>query len=228
MKKLLFLLVMMMGVAGCFAQANFVSRYPGYMGRRVLFNMEMSMAPGLKRVPNFQGDKRYWAFNYLLQPNLEVIAWRSGTVGAKFIWFDTKFDIYDEMTYDYITRDLRVMGGGVFCKVYLGRGATAPLGQFLRFHFDYMRAIYDVPVSSSSYTTYRGGKNCYGFRLEYGRDFFFCDFLKLNIGMSVGLSFPGIYMLKFAEDLEVWQRAANRVVWNYFFGVNIGVGFLTF
>lgn len=227
MKKLLFLLVLMMGVAGCFAQADFVSRYPGYMGRRVLFNMEMSMAPGLKRVPNFQGDKRYWAFNYLLQPNVEVIAWRSGTVGAKFIWFDTKFDTYDEWTYDYVTRDLRVMGGGVFCKVYLGRGATAPLGQFLRFHFDYMRALYDVPASGGDYT-YREGKNCYGFRLEYGRDFFFCDFLKLNIGMSAGLSFPGIYFFKYAEDMEVGQRAANRVVWNYFFGVNIGVGFLTF
>ena len=227
MKRLLFTLAILSGVASSFAQANFVSHYPGYMGRRVLFNMEMSMAPGLKRVPNFQGDKRYWAFNYLLQPNLEVIAWRNGTVGAKFIWFDTKFETYDDWNYDYVSRDLRVYGGGVFCKVYLGRGAVAPIGQFLRFHFDYMRAMYDVPAVGGDYT-YKEGKNCYGFRLEYGRDFFFCDFLKLNIGMSVGLSFPGIYLLKFREDMEVWQRAANRVVWNYFFGVNVGVGFLTF
>lgn len=227
MRRLLISIVILFCAASSFAQANFVAHYPGYMGRRVLFNMEMSMAPGLKRVPNFQGDRRYWAFNYLLQPNLEVIAWRSGTVGAKFIWFDTKFDTYNEWTYNDDTRDLRVYGAGVFCKVYLGRGATAPLGQFLRFHFDYMRALYDVPSASGNYS-YREGKDCYGFRLEYGRDFFFCDFFKLNIGMSVGFSLPGIYFLKFRDELDVGQRAANRVVWNYFFGVNIGVGFLTF
>ena len=58
MRRLLFLWMMLLGMASAFAQADFVSRYPGYMGRRVLFNMEMSMAPGLKRVPNFQSDKR--------------------------------------------------------------------------------------------------------------------------------------------------------------------------
>lgn len=226
MKRVVILIVAFLLAADVLGQAHYVAPYRGYMGRRVLFNVEMSMAPGFARVPNFRGNTKYWAFNYLLQPNVEVIAWRRGTVGAKFIWFDTKFNSYDDWSFDAVTRDLRVLGGGVFCKVYLGRGSTAPLGPFLRFNFDYMRGSYEV-LQPDGFVS-QEVRNCYGFRFDFGRDFLFCDFLRLTFGMSVGLSFPGLYFLKFSDELEIQQRAANRIFRNYFFGVNVGIGFLTF
>ena len=226
MKRLLIAIALFLLAADVFGQANYIAPYRGYMGRRLLLNMEMSMAPGFSRAPNFRGNTKYWAFNYLLQPNLEVIAWRRGTVGAKFIWFDTKFKTYDYWTYDESIRDLQVLGGGVFCKIHLGRGSTAPMGTFLRFNFDFMRGSYEVPQKDG--LMLKESQNCYGFRLDFGRDFLFCDFLRLSFGMSIGLSLPGLYVLKFADELEVNQCAANRILRNYFFGVNVGIGFLTF
>ena len=226
MKRVVILIVAFLLAADVLGQAHYVAPYRGYMGRRVLFNMEMSMAPSFSKVPNFRANSKYWAFNYLLQPNVEVIAWRRGTVGAKFIWFDTKFNSYDDWSYETVTRDLRVLGGGIFCKVYLGKGSTAPLGPFLRFNFDYMRGSYEIPQPDGFVS--QEVRNCYGFRFDFGRDFLFCDFLRLTFGMSVGLSFPGLYFLKFSDELEIQQRAANRIFRNYFFGVNVGIGFLTF
>lgn len=226
MRRVVVIIIALLLSADVLGQAHFVAPYRGYMGRRVLFNAEMSMAPGFSKVPNFRGNTKYWAFNYMLQPSVEVIAWRRGTVGAKFIWFDTKFNSYDDWSFDAVTRDLRVLGAGIFCKVYLGNGSTAPLGPFLRFNFDYMHGSFEVPKTDGFVS--QEYRNCYGLRLDFGRDFLFCDFLKLSFGMSVGLSLPGLYFLKFSSELEDHQRAANRILRNYFFGVNIGIGFLTF
>lgn len=226
MKRLTFLIAIVLLVTGVSGQTKFATPYHGYMGRRVLLNAEMSMAPGFSKVPNFRGNTKYWAFNYLFQPNVEVIAWRRGTVGAKFIWFDTKFNSYDDWTYDVVARDLRVLGAGVFCKVYLGSGSIAPLGPFLRFNFDYMRGSFEVPKADGFVS--QEVRNCYGFRFDFGRDFLFWDFLRLNVGMSIGLSLPGLSFTKFPDELGERERAARRVLSNYFFGVNVGVGFLTF
>ena len=42
MRRLLIPIMILSCMASSFAQANFVAHYPGYMGRRVLLNMEMS------------------------------------------------------------------------------------------------------------------------------------------------------------------------------------------
>lgn len=225
MKKTLITLISIFIVTATFAQENtqYIGNYNGFMGRRVLLNMEMSMAPGFTKAPNFRGNIKYWAFNYLLQPNIEIIAHRRGTVGANFTWFKTKFISYDY--FDPTFKDLVVYGAGAFYKLYLQRDALAPMGQYLRFHFDYMRYGFDDTSTANPGLTFR---NAYGFKFEYGRDFLFMDFLKLNVGLSIGCSFPGLRIFTLRDDYEDWENAANRICRNYFVGVNIGVGFLTF
>lgn len=225
MKKSFFTLIIFFILTATVAQeaTHYVSRYNGFMGRRLLLNMEMGMAPGFTKAPNFRGSTKYWAFNYLLQPNIEIIAHRRGTVGAKFTWFETKYTSYESWNPEF--RDMVVYGAGIFYKLYLQRDALAPMGQYLRFHFDYLRYSYD---GTSAGITGNAFKNAYGFKVEYGRDFLFMDFLKLNVGLSLGLSFPGLHIYTLRDDFEEWENAANRVLRNYFVGVNIGVGFLTF
>lgn len=226
MKKFFTILVLLIACNPIFSQ-NKIS-YPGHMGKRVLINAELSMAPNFGKIPNFNGNTKYWAFNYLLCPNIEVIVHRKGTLGAQFTWFDTKFSISDG-NWNTVYEDMRVFGGGIFYKQYFGSDVVAPLGNYFRFSFDVMhyQHLPNPETITRLPAEYLQSGLCYGLKAEYGRDFLFCDFLKLDIGLALGVSFPG-FGFGFWKGSYAENTMANRVFRNYFLGVKVGIGFLAF
>lgn len=139
-----------------------LSQNPGYMGHHVMFNAEGSLSPSwlspnpLSQALNnrfeSQHTKRYLGLNYFLSPNVEVIVWKKGTVGAGYNYYNSPFEglisRYYEHTnpYDYndyylasedydFNGNVVAHGFNVFYKQYVG-DTRAPLGYYFKFTFD--------------------------------------------------------------------------------------------
>ncbi|MDR1878221.1 MAG: hypothetical protein LBQ64_01500 [Bacteroidales bacterium] len=182
-----------------------------FMGRRVLFTFSTSLSPAWKKANFFDNSKhwgKYYAFNYCLSPEIEVIAWKKGTAGVAYHHFKTKVE------YDYVvdnglvtttttdgpvsttitTTDifgqsdvskLTVNGFGIFYKQYVGGKSRAPLGSYCKLQFDgffYASQMY-VPVEYSV-----KGK-LFATKFEFGHDFLFFDRLKISTAFSLGVAY---------------------------------------
>ncbi len=211
----------------------------GYMGHRVMINAELVMTPSFKLVPNFNGNKTYWAFNYMLTPGIEVIVHKKGTIGAQFNYFQTQFEAKNsvffkddefemyEDGYKKPNYDMQVLGVGLYYKIYLGREAAVPFGRYLSIHADYMHYTHDTITDYINLST---GGNSVGLKVEYGRDFLFFDRLKINLGAGIGYAFtiPQIDGESPKYGLTATNGAKSRILINYIFGVKIGIGILAF
>ena len=255
MKRLLILLSLIIAGGSLFSQN------PGYMGRHVMLNMEMYMSPSWKN-PNAVSEAmiahgmsgksaKYLGLNYFLSPNVEVIVWRKGTVGAGYNYYKSPFAMGSSSTgslfsYNYDASEKPMMtahGFNVFYKQYLG-STVAPMGQYLKFTFDGYFYKYTVPgsvlVDYNSYYSWddaapvsteesTGKHQLFGFKLEYGYDYFVLNCLKLSMGVSLGTTFGGYKAIgRDKNNLGVTDYADNRLLNAYWFGVKLGIGFLTF
>ena len=259
MKRLLILLSLIITGGSLFPQN------PGYMGRHVMLNMEMYVSPSWKN-PNSVSEAmiakgmssktaKYFGLNYFLSPNLEVIVWRKGTVGAGYNYYKSPFSLYPSssgslLSYNYEVSEKPMMtahGFNVFYKQYLG-STVAPMGQYLKFTFDGYFYNYSVPdlymqnyiqdndsyyswdgTSSVSSESSTGKHQLFGFKLEYGYDYFVLNCLKLSMGVSLGTTFGGYKAIGHNKyNLAVTDYADNRLLNAYWFGVKLGLGFLTF
>ena len=224
MKRLLILLccVLLVGISS--AQNN-----PGYLGRHVLFNMEGSLSPSwknsnvmtstLQALPS-QHTKKYLGLNYFLSPNVEVIVWRLGTVGAGYNYTQNRKDVsfsrsdgnyyLIENTYlytlDFSTPlNITAHGFNVFYKQYLGE-SKAPLGHYVKLTFDGYFYNYQANVDLSSFNAnfgsnflpyYDEGKGTlFGLKAEYGYDLLFFNRLRISMGVTLGTTFGGFKQVK--------------------------------
>ncbi|MDR1879277.1 MAG: hypothetical protein LBQ64_06920 [Bacteroidales bacterium] len=183
-----------------------------FMGRRVLFTFSTSLSPAWKKANFFDNSKhwgKYYAFNYCLSPEIEVIAWKKGTAGVVYHHFKTKVEYnyfvnigpvtttttdgiatMTTTTPDYLSEEtevnkLRVNGFGIFYKQYVGGKSRAPLGSYCKLQFDgffYASQMY-VPVEYSV-----KGK-LFATKFEFGHDFLFFDRLKISTAFSFGLAY---------------------------------------
>lgn len=193
----------------------------------------------------------YLGLNYFLSPNLEVIVWRKGTVGIGYNFYKSPFVLSRPsgslLSYNYDVSEKPMMtahGFNVFYKQYLG-STMAPMGQYLKFTFDGFFYSYKVPdavwqdyVESRSTwdetspvidETPTGKSKLFAFKVEYGYDFFVLDCMKLSMGVSLGTTFGGYKAINRGRyDFSVSDYADNRLLNAYWFGVKLGLGFLTF
>jgi hypothetical protein len=234
------------------------SQNPGYMGRHVFLNMEAYISPSWKN-PNAIGDAlmargldsktvRYLGLNYFLSPNVEVIVWRKGTVGAGYDFYKSPFYLTSSTSmfgYSYGNEALvpRAMmtahGFNVFYKQYFGQ-TMAPMGNYLKFTFDGFFYRYETADNSGSRMLDLYGNEMYagsqigngmlfGFKAEYGYDYFVLDCLRLSMGISLGTTFGGYKaMSRKNSEHTITDYADNRLLNAYWFGIKLGVGFLTF
>ena len=233
---------------------------PGYMGRHVIFNMEASLSPAWFRPTQIsealtakgmkESSVRYLSMNYILSPNVEVIVWKKGTVGAGYNYFKSPFDYRCDFSLDgtlplsqydayynnvYVSgrADMIAHGFNVFYKQYI-RKTMAPMGHYFKFTFDgffykYQARTSDMSLPLEVLSQMSGKGMLFGLKAEYGYDYMLFDFLKLSMGASVGATFGGYKAILYDNaSLPMTSFANSRVLGAYFFGIKLGVGFLTF
>ena len=233
-KKLLILTLIIMAACCGFAQNC------GYMGKRVLINADVSLSPAWRNY-SFMGEPQYYTFNYILSPNIEVIAWKKGTVGLVGHYFNTqyKYEVVKNEPNSYYTYidvdgvdDLDVGGFGFFYKQYVGK-AHAPFGLFFKFEMDCFIYNY-TPNQNASIDKLLGCK------IEFGKDWLLLNRLHLSLGGSVGSTFGGyktafydteftsssLYLHSSAYSQTSWAK--GKILGAYWFGIKVGIGILAF
>ena len=258
MKRIVIIALSILLTGGCLFAQN-----PGYMGRHVLVNGEISLSPAILN-PNplrealtgkvkSESALDYLGLNYIVSPNIEVIVWRKGTVGAGYNFFKSPFKYkgyfqlpeshpeyiaYDNSIYRDGTADMTAHGFNVFYKQYVGK-TMAPMGHYFKFTFDGFFYKYEarqedmIPALYEDLKSQMTGKHMlFGLKAEYGYDYMLFDFLRLSIGVSLGTTFGGYKAMGFGhrvfDDLQIQSYANNRLLGAYWFGFKLGVGFLTF
>ena len=233
-KKLIILLLIIITVLCGFSQNC------GYMGKRVLINADVSFSPAWRNY-SFMGEPKYYTFNYIFSPNIEVIAWKKGTAGVVGHFFKTKYK-YEVVNYYYDGQpmstsivgpdNLDVYGVGMFYKQYIGK-AHAPFGLFFKFEMDYFIYNY-TPNQDASIDKILACK------IEFGKDWLLLNRLHLSLGGSVGSTFGGyktaFYDTEFSSNTYFPYVTANsknawakgRILGAYWFGLKVGVGILAF
>ena len=212
----------------------------GFMGKRVIFNMGASLSPAWLNPSalNENPDRIMWhAFNYTLSPNIEVIAWKLGTVGASYHFFKTKYIYYEEtdiISLDPISdfgalADLTSHGLGLYYKQYFSSRARAraPMGTFIKFQLDGF--FFKHPHSFEKHTT-TDNSNLWGCKIEFGHDFLFFNRLRFSTGISLGSTFGGYkpFSIVFLGDASAEDYAKNRILGHYWLGFTVSIGFLAF
>ena len=223
----------------------------GYMGKKVIVNMGTEFSPAWAR-PNFSDNskfqKRWFSFNYILSPGIEIIVSKGGTAGIVYHFLHTKYNtpfkkdfddiIWIDSNYEKkppVVENLSAHGFGIFYKQYIhGR---APLDTYFRFQFDGF--FYKVPSSyedrNSTITD-----QLFALKIEFGNDFLLFDRLRLSTGFSFGLPLGGfkglgydnewgdIFNLRATSHEDIREYARSRIFGAYWLGFTVSIGFLAF
>lgn len=213
-----------------------------YMGNHVIFNMEGYFSPAWFNpnpvssswnVPD--AAKRYLGVNYFLSPNVEMMVWERGTVGAGYNYYNSPFtgidnrvkvnDQYWGPTYVEMPGNIVAHGFNVFYKQYVGANSFAPLGHYFKFAFDGFLYNYNVPLPAglilnagetlADYETVLNNKgSLFGLKVEYGYDLVVLRRVKLSLGASVGTTFGG-YKAAFTRFKDRLTFSDDRVNLTY-------------
>ena len=216
MKKTILLLIIATGLATASGQMY------NYMGNHIVLNMEGYFSPAwLNPNPVSSGwdiskpAQRFLGMNYFLSPSVEFIAWKKGTVGVGYNYFNSplkgtdarlrKGTVYDDGYVDWRQAELygnvTAHGFNAYYKHYFGKG-FAPLGHYLKFTFDgffyhykmeteglYLGILTTTEEPYEEIIENRG--SIFGLKIEYGYDFIVWNRLKLTLGASLGTTFGG-------------------------------------
>ena len=239
---------------------------PGYRGRHVLVNAECNLSTSFMNInplgEALEGKVKsssaldYLGLNYIVSPNVEVIAWRKGSVGAGYDFYKSPFEFkgyfqlpashpeypsYENSVYVSGKADMTAHGFNVFYKQYVGK-TMAPMGQYFKFTFDGFFYQYQAREEGLNHELYtyvesqmKGKHMLFGLKAEYGYDYLLFDFLRLSMGVSLGTTFGGYKAVGFGHRLfgneaqtQMHDYANTRLLGAYWFGIKLGVGFLTF
>jgi len=196
----------------------------GYMGKRVIVNMGTEFSPAWKR-PNFANNPnfhyKWYSFNYILSPGIEIIVHKRGTVGAVYHylntkyntprtkeggkWFfilDTKGQISDSIYFDKPSVDnLTAHGFGIFYKQYMKYAdGRAPAGPYIKLQFDAF--FFKCPDTYFYDRTFNMVPDqLFAAKIEIGNDFLLFNRLRLSTGFSFGLPFGGFKGLYYDNEL---------------------------
>ncbi len=218
----------------------------GFMGKRVLINMGAEFSPAWEK-PNFFNNPdhygKWYSFNYTLSPSVECIAWRLGTVGVAYHYFNTKYyypgewngyiDLDEEYNDEEPIADLKAHGFGIFYKQYLGSRAHAPIGPYVKFQFDGF--FYKHPYSLDDLSMVKD--RIFACKFEFGNDFLFFNMLHLSTAFSLGVPFGGFNTMFYnnrggffytAGDKPIGDYAKGRILGLYWLSFTVNIGLLAF
>lgn len=263
MKKMICMLLM---AIVCLQLAD--AQNPGYLGKHFFVNVDGVISPS-RNNPTWVSEKmvakgtdmydkntgficRYLGFNYLVSPSVEYVAWKKGSIGVGYNFFQSAFsrpvslEFFDDDRWRNVDYYVRSHGFNVYYKQYLGKDATAPFGLYAKFQFDgffnyyapYADSIRWQPTSMvDTNSTVRGRNALFGVKAELGYEYLFFDRLRFSVGFSLGTTFGGYAVTKekfaggdvFADrHLTVENMCNNRILNAYSFGIKVGLSVLLF
>ena len=188
----------------------------GYMGKRVVFNMGAEFSPVFR---NFyvHEDFKYFQFNCILSPNIEVITTKRATAGVVYHYFNT---VYEPFWDDDLSDNLTTHGFGVFYKFSIGGERRALIDTYLKTQFDGF--FFKCPDGATTISD-----KLFAVKIEFGKDFLLLNRLHLSSGVSFGLPFGG-YKAVLDNGKTVNDFAKTRIFGAYWFGFTVNIGFLAF
>ena len=230
----------------------------GYMGKHFIVSMDASFSPAYTQ-PNFYGHSivdngDYFAFNCFLNPTIEAIVWKKGSLGVGYNYFSSYYnaeiylsdDVFSTLNYNFLYQ-VKSHGFTLYYKQYLGDN-IAPLGHYFKLSFEGLffnyqfkdllsQQIIDLGYASDSrFSSIPSNSHVFGVKVEYGYDFLFFNYLKISSGLSVGTTFGG-YKETFLSDYldfvsdsgnEPLEYAKTRILGAYWVGMKVGIGILAF
>jgi len=230
---IILLLVFIVSFTNLKAQEN-----SSFLGKRVLFNFSTTISPSWFSPTFFFKNETIFTFNFDICPNVEVIVWQKGTVGAVYHWHKTRYNSgYSKIInngYSPIRLELNVQGFGIYYKQYIrANNSRAPIGTYFRFQLD------DFICSTKMLDKESLKHNLVAAKIEIGHDYLFWDKLRLSTGLSFGLPFSKFYIFYdipyIEENSKKEQIEQNykdhinkRLLRHYIFGASISIGFLAF
>ena len=231
--NLLFLIVFILSIPCLIAQNT------GYMGKRVIVNMGAEFSPAWIRPvsDNLKFQCKWYSFNCILSPSIEVIAHKKGTAGVVYHYLNTRYNTPSEAGFVFgeDVKELKTNGFGIFYKQYIGseRG-RAPIGPYLKAQFDGF--FFKVPTSHEE--SIMKSNQLFAMKLEIGNSFLLFNRLCLSTGFSLGLPFGGFKGLGYDNDWGLFglfdgddsieECAKSRIFGAYWIGFTVNIGFLAF
>ncbi|MBP1629920.1 MAG: hypothetical protein H6Q15_813 [Bacteroidetes bacterium] len=213
----------------------------GYLGKRWHFQMDTKFANAY--VNPCSSAENWYDFNIMYSPTVEYILDENWSIGGSFQFQSIKYrpsDLYEDfnVNYDYVQADyypiknsLDMKGYSIFGKYYTS--SKAPLGYYYKFQIDYITykaySLYEVETNNYNLPKekiYTDEDWAMGFRIEFGKTVFLNNFLSLGTGLSCGLLTKGYSELRGSSS--PMNDAAECLLVNYFFGVNISLGVIPF
>lgn len=202
------------------------SQNMGYLGKRVLLNMDVKISPVFSS-PTYFGSTDVFSADFTFSPNIEFIINNKGLAGIAFNYLKTQY-VESNYFYESHTYPLKLYGAGLYYKLYFNRKDDyyqAPFGVHALFEFDYLK-YYTETFNSTSYTG-----NIFGIRAGFGVDYMLTNRIRLSWNASLGLTNKGS-VTDFFEfdyfDSDYSSDIEDRVAKTYFFHNKIGIGILLF
>jgi len=189
----------------------------GFMGKRVIINMGAEFSPVFRN--SYVHDQfKYFQFNCILSPNIEVITTKRATAGVVYHHFRTKYEpFWGE------SEDLTTHGFGVFYKFSIANGKRALVGPYLKAQFDGF--FFNCPSYNDEITEM--SDRLFAVKVELGKNFLLFNRLHLSSGVSFGVPFGGYKVITDAGK-SVSDFAKTRILGAYWFGLTVNIGFLAF
>lgn len=199
---------------------NLFSQNNGFLGKRVLFNMDVKITPVFSS-PTYFGSYDFMSADFTISPNLECIVYNKGIVGLAFNYLSTRYQYGANLPVNFY-------GAGLFYKQYLSKSDDyyqAPFGVYALLRFDYFK-YYAINPNALEYSN-----TIFGARAEIGVDYLLWNRVRLSWGLSFGLTNKGVI-----SDFDIWSSytdsfetaVEDRFAKNYFYQNKIGIGILLF
>ena len=226
MKRNIIILVVLLGLStGLFAQNT------GYMGNRFLINADIVLSPSYFKPSFMNKNPGYLSFNYIFSPNIEIIAWKKGTVGFVGHQISSRYARNSEYGYgfngtSYENRgadicDLSAWGYGVFYKQYY-RKERAPMGNYIKIEVDFFHYKYNLELVNPEKSFMAGMK------VELGKDYLFFNRLRCSLSYSMGFTFQGMENVFTHSSTSPFDAAQGKMAAIYWLGFKFGIGALAF
>ena len=142
--------------------------------------------------------------------------------------------VYNEYEKGEIQSNYEINSIGIIYKQYFRN--SAPIGSFVEFQYTNNIVTSNFPnISYTDLESYNlnGSSMLYdgGLRIQFGYDYLFWKTMRVSWGISFGLNFiPVKYALYSSnrEDDDAAIQATRQILRDTWFGINIGIGILTF
>lgn len=193
----------------------------GYLGQRLTLFFEAQLRPSWFE-PNYNGNKGFFRFDYMCNPNVEFVIGKKISVGAGYSFSHTRFYAkhYQYAALDFYNQDytynghMSIHGANAFVKFYTSKD----LNYFHKLQGDVFKYTYNNDKSD-----WTGGVS-----YQFGKQVYLNKYLCLQTGLSFGVLFSGYSFASIEDVREEGKWAATKLLSMYVFGLHLSIGFMPF